>query len=307
MTKVSRALTGAFFFAQASASPAEGDNFVLIPSRDIASMEPSDIESSAHVDHGLALWELGIGIGGAVAPDYPGSDQSRVVVIPFPFGFYRGRIIQSDPKGARARLLTGKDFDMSISGDGAYPLKSSDDIARSGMEDLGWMLQLGPKVRIDLKDWADGSRLRIGASYRAAVSTNDFSSLTSRGFVLEPEIVYQKPDAFGDRFDLFVSLSSTIATANYMDYLYGVRPGDATATRRSFATRAGYLETDLQAGLSYRTVDGRHQFILSGDAGSLNGGINSESPLIRSKLDLSVGIAWIWTLFASEQRAEITD
>ncbi len=159
----------------------------------------------------------------------------------------------------------------------------------------------------ELKDWNDGAVLRAGLSARSAISAVEPVNLTARGFVFEPEIVYQKPDAFAERLDLFSSLSATFATAGYMDYLYGVRAGDANADRHEYASKGGYLESVFQAGLSYRTLDGKHKFVFSSQIGSLEGAANADSPLVRTKLDLTVGVAWVWTLFESEEKAVIVD
>jgi outer membrane protein len=316
MTKSSRALTGVSIFVlvlsglsvEAKAKYLEQDFSDLRSSRTVASVEPADLSPSIHTNESApALYELGIGMGGGLDPHYPGSDQSRVILLPFPYAVYRGQIVQSDRKGTRAKLISGKDYELTLSGSGAFPVKSSDDTARMGMEDLGWMLQLGPKIRLELKSWSDGSVLRAGVSGRAAFSANDFNSIASRGWVFEPEIVYQKPDAFAERFDFFSSLSATFATANYMDYLYGVRSSDATATRPAYFSRAGYLESVLQVGASYRTRDGMHKFFVSTQLGSLEGAANNDSPLVRTKSELTIAVAWVWTLFESEEKAVSSD
>ncbi len=316
MTKSLPALAGAFFFSvvfSAFGSAAKGkyvdeDFSNLRTSRTVASVEPADLAPSIHSnERAPALYEIGIGMGGGLDPHYPGSDQSRVILLPFPYGVYRGQVVQSDRKGTRAKLMTGKDYELTLSGSGAFPVKSSDDSARVGMEDLGWMLQLGPKIRLELKSWADGSVLRAGVSARAAISANDLTSAASRGWLFEPEIVYQKPDAFAERFDFFSSISATFATANYMDYLYGVRSSDTTATRPAYSAQPGYLESVLQVGGSYRTLDGMHKFFLSTQLGSLDGAANNGSPLVRTKSELTIAVAWVWTLFESEEKAVPSD
>lgn len=305
--KSSLALTGAFLLLSLHAygRAMEGDFAQSLPSRTVASVEPADL--TPHSSNEPALYELGLGMGGALDPHYPGSDQSRVIVLPFPFGVYRGRILQSDRRGTRAKLFNGGGFDISISGTGAFPVKSSDDIARAGMDDLGWMLQLGPKVRFDMKSWADGSVLRAGLSTRFAASASDFNTIDGRGFVLEPEIVYQKPDVFVERLDFFSSLSATFATLKYMDYIYGVPEAAATPERSAYVAHAGYLESVFQGGLSYRTMDGKHKFVVSTQVGSLAGASIEDSPLVKTRLDLTVGVAWVWTLFESEEKAAAID
>jgi outer membrane protein len=303
--------TGAFLIALTSspsfATTADSDFSSLRASRTVASVEPADLAPALHRERGPALYELGIGLGGALDTHYPGSDQSQLIVLPFPFAVYRGKIVQSDRRGTRARLWTAEGFDVSLSGAGAFPVKSSEDNARRGMEDLGWGFQLGPKLRLGLKEWADGAILRAGISARGAYSANFPVDITARGYVFEPEIVYQKPDAFAERLDLFAAVSATFATAGYMDYIYGVRAGDVTPARREYQAKGGYLESVVQAGLSYRTFDNKHKFVFSSQVGSLEGAANKDSPLVRSNLDVTIGVAWVWTFFESEEKAVIVD
>jgi hypothetical protein len=54
-------------------------------------------------------------------------------------------------------------------------------------------------------------------------------------------------------------------------------------------------------------LSGKHKFVFSTQIGSLAGATNEDSPLVRTKLDLTVGIAWVWTLFESEEKAVIVD
>ncbi len=312
MKKISRvmgALVLCLISSQSFAKYTDQDFTSLRPARTVAAVEPSDLAPTAAFtpQRGPALYELGIGLGGALDPHYPGSDQSQMIVLPFPFAVYRGKIVQSDRRGTRARLWTAKGFDLSLSGTGAFPVKSNDNNARRGMEDLGWGFQVGPKLRLGLKEWADGSLLRAGLSVRGAFSANYPVEITSRGVVFEPEIVFQKPDALLERLDLFTSLSAQFATHDYMDYIYGVRAGDVTPNRREYEARGGYIESILQAGLSYRTFDNRHKFVFSSQVGTLAGATNHDSPLIRSNLDVTIGLAWVWTVFESEEKAVIVD
>ena len=254
-----------------------------------------------------ALYELGLGIGGTMDRHYPGSDQTRLVALPFPFGIYRGEIIQSDRGGTRARLMTATNFDVSVSASGAFPLKSSEDVARTGMPDIGWTGQLGPKLRLQLRNWDDGAFLRAGLSARAAFSANDFSSVMGRGFVYEAEVVYERPNTFNDQIDFFSALSSSFGSEKYLDYLYTVPAAYATAGRTAYQAHPGLLESSLEAGFSYRTLNKKHKFVISGQAGTLEGSSNLDSPLVKSRVDLTLAFAWVWTFFESKERAARVD
>ncbi len=278
----------------------------LPPGRTVASVGPADL-TPTHVDGGLPLYELGFGLGGALNSHYPGSDQSQFYALPIPFAVYRGRILRSDRGGTRAKLLSRTGFDLSFSGSGAFPVKSNNDSARAGMSDLGWMVQLGPKVRVELKSWDDGASLRGGLSARSSYSADDINSIVHRGFVYQLELVYQKPNFFAERLDLFSSLSSIFASEKYMDYVYGVPSAYATALRSAYSSKAGYVESILEGGIGYRTLGQRHKFYFDAQVGTLEGASNVDSSLVRSRLDLSVSCHWIFVLFQSDAKAASVD
>ena len=128
-----------------------------------------------------------------------------------------------------------------------------------------------------------------------------------RGFVYEAELVYQKPDAFYERVDFFSAISTIFGSEKYLDYLYSVPAAYATTGRNAYQAQQGLLEANLQAGFSYRTLSKKHKFMMTAQAGTLDGAANVESPLVKSRLDLTLGFAWVWTFFESKERAVLVD
>ena len=55
------------------------------------------VSMSAYADdvERLPKWELGAGLAAASFPDYPGSDQNRSLVLPYPSVIYRGSRISA--------------------------------------------------------------------------------------------------------------------------------------------------------------------------------------------------------------------
>lgn len=252
-----------------------------------------------------ALYELGIGLGAAYFPHYPGSDQNKLYVMPFPFAIVRGRIVQSDRRGMRARLFTGKSFDISMSGAGAFPVKASENRARAGMKDLGWIGQGGPKIRLALGEFDDGGLLRLGFSVRVVVASPEIFVIDHRGTVFEPEIVYTRPNTFTERTDLYASLRTSFATRGLMSYYYHVPEAEATPTRRAYDAEPGLLESVATLGLSLRSPNNKHRWFISADLETVEGARNIESPLVKSRWNGSVGLAWIWSFYESEEKATV--
>lgn len=252
-----------------------------------------------------ALYELGLGIGAAYFPHYPGSAQNKLYIMPFPFAIVRGRIVQSDRRGMRARLFTGQSFDVSLSGAGAFPVKASENKAREGMQDLGWIGQGGPKIRVALKEYDDGSLLRLGFSFRVVVASKEIFDIDHRGTVFEPEIVYTRPNTFSEQTDLYASLRSSFATKGLMSYYYHVPQSEATPMRAPYDAQPGLLETVATLGLGLRSRNNRHRWFVSGDLETVEGAKNVHSPLVKTRWNGAVGLAWIWSFYESEEKASV--
>lgn len=254
---------------------------------------------------GPPLYELGLGLGATYFPHYPGADQSRLYVMPFPFVVVRGKIIQNDRQGMRARLLTGKSFDVSMSGAGAFPVKSGENRAREGMEELGWIGQGGPKLRFGVAEFESGGLLRLGFSVRLVVASAHFLDIEHRGFAYEPEIVFTQPDFLFKRIDLYTSLRTTFATSGLNTYYYHVSQDEARADRPAYNARGGLVETTATLGFSLRSPDSRHRWFVSTDFETLEGAANLASPLVKSRVNHSFALAWIWTFWESDSKASV--
>ena len=96
------------------------------------------------------LYELGVLTGVGEISDYPASNQSRLRTITLPSFRYRGDIFRNDRKGTRARFIRGKEYSIDLSFGASFPANSKDNTARTNMEDLDWLGEIGPRLNIDL-------------------------------------------------------------------------------------------------------------------------------------------------------------
>lgn len=250
-----------------------------------------------------------MGGGSVLAPDYPGSDHYGFWFIPFPFGVYRGEILHSDRRGGtRARLLRGASFEFNVSAGGGLPSSSANNRAREGMPDLEWVGEIGPRLMFDL--WSDGSvggqLLRFGLPVRAALSTN-FQHLTDRGFVLAPELMYEHPHLFGSRVDGNLKLTVSLLDRRFNSYFYNVAPEFATRERPAYAARAGYLQSELSAGLVVPLPQSRLKIFTFGSVQYLDGSANQTSPLFRTPVNASLSVVLLWLFSESRDLVESED
>lgn len=243
-------------------------------------------------------------MGAAWFPHYPGSDQERLFALPFPYFVYRGHILRSNrEEGTRARFIRGRDYELSLSAGGAFPVSSENNVAREGMPDLGWILELGPKLRVHVFEFKKRGLLRLGVAARGVLTSPTSWTVEHHGTVFELEIVYDRPKLFGDAVDFRMELSSRWATEGYHSYFYEVPAQYVRADRPRYSAVGGYLYSSLGASLGFRTDDEDHRFGLFASVDSLSNSANVSSPLVKSQLNTTVGIAYITVLHRSEAKA----
>ena len=257
----------------------------------------------------LPLYELGFGVGGSIHPDYPGADQSHGDVLPIPYAVYRGKILYADKRGnTRARFLRTDIYELSLSGAGGFPVKASENSARTGMSDLDWMGQVGPRFLVRLHEFDDGTSIKLGLPARAVfTASSDFRTFKHRGFMYEPELILDVPHFFSDNASLFALASVAAADQNFMQYLYGVSASDATASRAQFNPRAGYFYSTLTLGFSIDLFGKRLRVMPAAELSTLEGATNEASPLVKTNWNASFGLVVIPVFYRSEKLVKDDD
>lgn len=246
------------------------------------------------------LWELGIGGGFLLMPDYRGSDKSRAYLLPFPYAVYRGGIFRLEDKRISARLFANDRVTLDASGYGAVPVRSSDNDARTGMPDLDPTFEFGPAMRIKLLDSKeDRYRLSLALPLRAVFST-DFSSVRYEGFVFSPRLNFEKGDVIpGTGVYLGVSAGPMFADRGYHDYFYKVEPGYAMAARPAYTPRGGYSGSTMTLGLGKNYKQFMFHTFVSADY--LQGAVFEDSPLVKTKTSWMGGFSITWVFLKSKK------
>ena len=120
---------------------------------DLVAMGEADADAQPY-------WEYGAGLGYVHYQHYPAANQFSNLLLPFPTFQYRGKIVRADDRnGAHIYLLKGPDWVFEMSGAGYPALDSSTNEARQGMEDLPWMLAIGPQFVYSM---TKGFKLSLG-------------------------------------------------------------------------------------------------------------------------------------------------
>ncbi len=246
------------------------------------------------------LWEVGVGGGFLMMPDYRGSDKTRPYLLPFPYAVYRGGIFRLEDKRLTARLFKTDRVTLDASGYGAVPVKSDDNEARRGMEDLDPTFEFGPALRIKLLDSRENwHRLSLAFPVRAVFST-DFRSVRYEGWVFSPRLNFEKGNVIPETgIYLGVSAGPMFGDRGCHQYFYNVEPPYAAADRPAYDAGGGYSGSTLTVGLgkNYRSFH-FHAFV---SADFLQGAVFEDSPLVKTKTSWMSGFSVTWIFLKSKK------
>jgi len=252
----------------------------------------------AAVSEEKPLWEMGVGFSALLLPDYRGSNEYRFYPLPYPYFIYRGDVLKVDENKLSGRIFKTDRILLDVSIYGYLPVKSSNNTARQGMEDLDPTFEIGPAIKIKLlEDKEDKYQLNLNLPVRAVFST-DFSYVRYEGWVFSPRIVFEKEDLIPQTgLNLGISAGPMFADRGYHEYIYTVDTAYATATRPAYSAGGGYSGSTLSIGLN----KGYKQFIFGAfvSADFIQGAAFENSPLVKTNTSIMTGISITWIFFKS--------
>lgn len=245
------------------------------------------------------LWEAGVGVAAVDFPAYRGSDQRQSYVLPVPYFVYRGKFLKIEREKIRGLLLKRDKVELDISINGTVPVKSSDNQARSGMPNLDPTLEIGPSLNLSLFMSATGDKkLELRLPLRPVFASN-FSSIKNVGWIFQPQLNLDVRHMSGmPGWNLGLLAGPIFADARYHQYFYGVDPQYATPSRPAYQARGGYAGGQFISALSKRFPDYWVGAFVKFD--TLKGAVFADSPLVRSKTNVSTGFA-ISRIFGKSQ------
>lgn len=246
------------------------------------------------------LWEIGVGAALLQMPDYRGSDENRLYLLPYPYAVYRGDVLKIDENRITGRIFKTDQVVLDFSLFGSVPVNSKHNSARAGMEDLDPTFEVGPALKIRLWSSKDmETKVDLTLPVRAVFST-DFSSVRHEGWVFSPRLNFTQGDVIpGTGVNLGVSAGPMFADGAYHDYYYEVEPVYATASRPAYSAGGGYSGTTLTVGLSKAF----ERFIFNAfvSADFLQGAVFEDSPLVKRETSVMSGLSVSWIFLTSQK------
>lgn len=238
----------------------------------------------------LPRWEAG-GFGLVVSQQaYPGSDQQVQRLLVLPYLVYRGEVLRADRGGAGLRAFKADAFELDLGASAALGSSSRRIEARRGMQDLGTLVEVGPRLRWTLYREPDGSSWRLDLPVRSVHDLSD--GLQRRGTTFEPEIKWQGP--MGNGFFVNTGLSAVVADRQLAQTFYGVEASQATPNRPVYSARAGLLTWRLAGAVAWRLGTNWNAFTYA-RLDSVGGAANEASPLVRQTMGVSAGLGLSYT------------
>jgi outer membrane scaffolding protein for murein synthesis (MipA/OmpV family) len=250
------------------------------------------------------LWELGVGAGSLSTPPYRGAKSRDMYFIPFPYVIYRGSFLQVDREGGiRGKLFSSENVRLDLSLAGNVPVRNNDDSARSGMDDLDPLVELGAKLSIDLWRSQDrDQRFGFDIPLRAVYSVGD-PFMEYQGVTLSPFLnyrVWQEGEGTVTRYS--VSAGPIFANSRYHDYFYEVDPRFVTPEREEYHPDSGYSGSRVTLSVT------RHfsKYLVGAFAryDDLNGAVFEDSPLVETSDYFIFGVVFGWILGESSTQVE---
>ncbi len=238
-----------------------------------------------------AKYEIGLGGIATSMPGYVGSDESSVFAAPFPYFWYQSDRVTVDRNALQGKMWQTENFKLELSAGGSIPVKSGDNKARQGMEDLDWIGEMGPSLMWFLsgKD-EDRDKTYLDLGIRGAMAS-DFRNYEFLGYIVEPKIAYEKginSDTFG-KIDFVAKLSLPYSSAKFHDYVYGVDQQYATADRPAYEAESGFDGVRLAMGISARKENLWYGIFTK--YYNISSASFADSPLVKKKQSYVVGVA----------------
>lgn len=245
------------------------------------------------------LWEAGVLGAGVSQPAYPGAEERANLLLPLPYMIYRGKYLRIDRGTVGVRAIKTPRTELDVGFAASLGSRADNIEVRQGMDDLGILLEFGPRLKINLGDMTDDlHQARIQFALRGVFDINDH--LSYHGLAFEPAWVneFTIPESWATT----VSIGAVFGNQQLVDTFYRVTPAEATATRPAYNAQSGLISTRASI-LSSRLINRDVRFFAYLRFDSVAGAANHDSPLVQRDNGWSAALGLMWTLARSVQGA----
>ncbi|WP_316862065.1 MipA/OmpV family protein [uncultured Cohaesibacter sp.] len=220
-------------------------------------------------------WNLVLGGGALLSPEFEGSDKFKGTPFPVVFASYKDWIF-FDPSGLTASVYQTNGFSLAVRAGYDLGRKEDDSDYLKGMGDIDAGGVIGAKLGYRVGDFG------VYSSVDKIVGGSDG---------LQAKIGAEVSHSF-DRFRIGAGVSATWADDQYMEEYFGVSSAQSLRSGLpTYEAKAGFKRVDFTASATYQITD---HWLVRGEAGvgQLLGDA-ADSPIVQDKFQpsgmLSIG------------------
>lgn len=268
--------------------------------QELAVPAPGEISKTAlSSSKNLPLWEAGLFATDISQPAYPGADERASLLFALPFAIYRGEYLRIDRGTVGVRAIKTPRTEMDVGFGASLGSRAADIEARRGMDDLGTLLEFGPRLKINLAAGStDPGASRIQIPLRGVFDANDH--MKYRGIAYELQWVSDME--LPDNWSVTTNLGALFGDQQLVDTFYRVSPAEATPVRPAYDAKSGLIALRASVWVS-RLFSNDMRLISYLGFDSVAGAANQTSPLVRREGGWTAGIGLAWTLVHSARNA----
>jgi len=248
------------------------------------------------------LWEVRLFGGVASIPHYNGSDETSVYAVPFPTVLYRGEIVQADRTGIRAIFFERGPFLSELSFSGSPPV-NEDNKARTGMIELGPILETGPSLKYYFTDKSSNSLVFIDLSIRKVLEADldNLFRIQEQGIHGGIKLAYKYNPLYEiANYSIGINGGVDFGNKDYLGFYYNVSKQFETESRPEYTVESGYAGLYLSTYF-HKNINDKFKIVLYGRITDINNAVFQDSPLVKKNMSYLAGIAVIWKITESKK------
>jgi len=240
----------------------------------------------------LPLWEAGVLGINIHQLAYPGSDQQVNRSFVLPYFIYRGEVLRADRDNVGLRAFKTDTLELDIGFAAALGSSDGDIDVRQGMDDLGTLIEAGPRLRWTLQQ-SDNSSIRADFPLRAVLDIEDRFNYSGVSF--EPSLFAEYISA--DKAFYRISAGALFGNEQLTDYFYQVNADEVTPWREHYNAKGGLIALRSSVSFAKRWSSKWRAFGFARYEW-LQGAKNADSPLVvkDSGWSFGVGLTYIWAV-----------
>ena len=246
----------------------------------------------------LPLWEVGVAGFGLSQQAYPGSDVNVARALVLPYFLYRGDAFRVDREGTGYRAVKTPTFEFDVGFAGAFGSKSDKVTARTGMANLGTMIEFGPRFKWNITPTESNGKWRFELPLRGVFDVSN--GFKYRGATIEPEISFERRANGGWNYGS--GFSMVIGNRPLAAAFYQVNPNEVLANRPEYKAQSSLILWRMTHFISHKI--GQDWRVFGGvRVDSVQGAKNQDSPLVKKKTAASLFMGINYTIHRSQQLA----